>query len=281
MEGGECGHEPEPTLTAAYSISPNPRLRVPVIWRGADVIVVDKPAGMATEPGKGQRENTAMNALFAEFGNLLQNLGEKRDFGLLHRLDRETSGLLIVALRARAYDALREQFAERTVVKRYWALVAGRPPKMEGLIRKPIEEVVDEKKQKKGVVSSAGKPAVTAYRVVANRGNATLVECRIGSGRLHQIRVHMAAVGCPVMGDGFYAPPEIRRMAPRLALHAHMLSFVDPTTGEKVTVTSACPADLRSTLSSRRLPIPGPGAAPVTGTGTGSSGPPPAPPPTP
>lgn len=218
---------------------------------------MDKPAGMASEPGKGQRENTAMNALFARFGNLLQNMGEKRDFGLLHRLDRETSGLLLVALRPRAYDALRAQFEDRSIVKRYWVIVAGKPPREQGLIRKPIAEVVDEKRQKKAQISGAGKPAITAYRVLAARGGAALVECRIGTGRLHQIRVHMAAVGCPVMGDGFYAPPEIRRMTERLAMHAHLLAFVDPTSGERVTVTSPCPADLRAALVSRRLPVPG------------------------
>ncbi|MBL0921144.1 MAG: RluA family pseudouridine synthase [Phycisphaerales bacterium] len=241
---------------------------MPVIWRGGDVIVVDKPSGMASEPGKGQRDNTMMNALFAEFGNLLQNMGEKRDFGLLHRLDRETSGLLIVALRARAYDALRRQFEERSVVKRYWAIVSGRPPKAQGVIRKPIAEVVDEKKQKKAVISGAGKPSATAYRVLSSRGGASLVECRIGSGRLHQIRVHMAAVGCPVLGDGFYAPPEIKRMAARLALHAHLLAFVEPESGERVVVGSPFPADLRPALVGRRMPVPGEGSG-ARGTAQG------------
>ncbi len=214
---------------------------------------MDKPAGMASEPGKGQRENTAMNALFARFGNLLQNMGEKRDFGLLHRLDRETSGLLLVALRPRAYDALRAQFEDRSIVKRYWVIVAGKPPREQGLIRKPIAEVVDEKRQKKAQISGAGKPAITAYRVLGTRGNASLVECRIGTGRLHQIRVHMAAVGCPVMGDGFYAPPEFRRLAPRLAMHAHLLSFVDPTSGDRVVVRSPIPGDLADLMRSKGL----------------------------
>ncbi len=242
-------------MESRFSIEPNERLRVPIAWQGEEALVADKPSGMASEPGKGQQSNTLMNALFALHGNLLQNMGEKRDFGLLHRLDRETSGLILVALRPRAYDALRKQFEERTIVKRYLAVVLGRPPREQGLIRKPLLEVTDEKKQKKSVVSGSGKPAVTAYRVLSSKRGVSLVECRLGTGRLHQIRVHLAAVGCPVLGDGFYAPPEAKKMAARLALHAHMLAFNDPTSGEKVVVRSDVPGDLNDVVRGRGLRV--------------------------
>jgi RluA family pseudouridine synthase len=211
-----------------------------------------------TQPGKGHERDSLLNGLFARYGAQLQNLGRARDFGLLHRLDRQTSGLLIVALRPRAYDALREAFATRTVRKYYWAVTAKTPRKESGVIRKPILEETDEKKLAR--IAPAGKPAVTAYRVVSRstvRGiEAAVVECRPVTGRLHQVRVHLDAIGCTILGDELYGSKAVKAAAPRLALHAHRVAFTHPLTGAKIDVRSPWPLELRRLLNRLSLPAP-------------------------
>src|SRR5690606_13520246 len=147
-----------------YSIEPNERITYKVRYEDHDLLVVEKAARLVTQPGLGHLNDTLMNGLFAVYGAKLQNLGKSRDFGLLHRLDRQTSGLLIVALRARTYDALRAAFEHRRIRKYYWAVTARAPKKPSGIIRRPIQEAVEEKKL--AHVSSSGKPALTAYRVL-------------------------------------------------------------------------------------------------------------------
>ena len=246
---------------ANLSISPNPKISFKLRHEDSDVIVVDKPSRLVTQPGKGHEDDTLLNGLFAKYGDLLQNLGRSRDFGLLHRLDRQTSGLLIVALKSRAYDALREQFEARQIKKFYWAVASKPPKKLSGVIRRPLLEEVDDKKTSR--ISPAGKPAVTAYRVLARSavgdGHATLVECRPVTGRLHQVRVHLDSIGCPILGDDIYGPKSLMRASSRLALHAHRVVFKHPTTGEVVDVRSPWPGDLESLLKRLKIkkPIPG------------------------
>lgn len=239
---------------STLSVEPNPRVTFRVAYRDDDLMVVEKPTGMPTQPGKGHTRDTLLNGLFATEGALLQNLGRDRDFGLLHRLDRPTSGLLLVGLRPRAYDAMREAFAKRQVKKFYWAVVAKGPANDSGVIRKPILEVEDE--QKLARISPRGKPAITAYRVLQRVVGMAMVECRPLTGRLHQIRVHMESIGCPVLGDKEYAPRAPAEAARRLALHAHRLSFTHPVTGETVDVRSKWPSDLRGLLGRNGLERP-------------------------
>ncbi len=241
-----------------YSIEPNERVRFVVRHEDADLLVLDKPPGVVTQPGLGHERDSLMNGLFLRWGGELQNLGKARDFGLLHRLDRETSGLVLVARRASAYDALRDDFARRRVRKFYWALVAGAPASPSGVIRKPILEAREGRGdgRKLAKISRAGKPAVTAYRVVSAAPHAALLECRPVTGRLHQVRVHLEAIGLPILGDDVYAPPAVGKAARRLALHAHRLLFTHPTRGGLLDVRSPWPADLRRLLKREGLPRP-------------------------
>lgn len=254
-----------PTL----AIEPNDRVTFKVRHEDADFLVIDKPAGLVTQPGLGHEHDTLLNGLFAQYGALLQNLGKDRDYGLLHRLDRETSGLLLVGLRPRAYDALREAFAGRTIRKYYWAVTDRAPREASGVIKKPLAEVQAKGRGsrsgkdrftpsvKLARISSSGKPAVTAYRVLSSSDVASLIECRPLTGRLHQVRVHMDSIGCPILGDEFYGPSAVRDAAPRLALHAHRLVFEHPAKpAETIDVQSPWPRDLRSLLTRLKLPRP-------------------------
>lgn len=239
------------------SIEPNERITFGVAHADDDVLVVEKPARVPTQPGKGHQTDTLMNGLFARFGNALQNMGRARDFGLLHRLDRDTSGLLIVALRPAAYDALREQFHARAVRKFYWAICAGAPRDPRGVIKLALAETQggqeNTNRQKLAHVTRAGKPAVTAYRVIDQSPMGCLIEARPVTGRLHQVRVHLEAIGCPILGDAFYGPKRARAAAPRLMLHAHRLVFTQPRTGEKLDVQTDWPRDMRRMLRDLRL----------------------------
>jgi 23S rRNA pseudouridine1911/1915/1917 synthase len=232
------------------SIAPTESVPYTLRYQDEDLLVVDKPARIATQPGKGHEHDTLLNGLFAAFGPQLQNLGRARDFGLLHRLDRQTSGLLIVGLKPKAYDGLRAQFEKRAIKKFYWAVASRAPKKPSGVIRRPILEETDDKKLAR--ISSAGKPSVTAYRVLqvsTKPGqHAALVECRPVTGRLHQVRVHLESIGCPILGDDLYAPRPIAMAAARLALHAHRLVFKHPTTGATIDVRSPWPKDLANAL---------------------------------
>jgi 23S rRNA pseudouridine1911/1915/1917 synthase len=245
-------------VSVQLSITPNERVRFRVRHEDADMAVVDKPARLVTQPGKGHERDSLLNGMFARWGAQLQNLGKARDFGLLHRLDRQTSGLLIVALRPRAYDALRRDFEARRVRKFYWAITAKTPGRASGIIRRPILEESDDKKLAR--ISSAGKPALTAYRIIGTSTTAGIaaaaLECRPVTGRLHQVRVHLDSIGCPILGDELYGSKAIKAAAPRLALHAHRLVFTHPVTGERLDVRSPWPRELAALL--RRLGIPRP-----------------------
>ncbi len=246
---------PPPSLPFVnLSVEPNPNVRLRIVHEGDSFVVVDKPFGVATQPGKGNHRSALLNGLFDRYGPRLQNLGEARDFGLLHRLDKEASGLVLVALTKDAYDHLRAQFEQRSLEKRYWALVDGRPSKPAGVIRRPIMEV--QAKEKTARVHSSGLPAATAYRTLASSRDASLLECRIGPGRLHQIRVHLTSIKCPIIGDSRYAPLPVAQRSRRLALHAFLLGFIDPDTGTARKAVSPWPNDLKDALRSARLKAP-------------------------
>lgn len=243
------------------SVLPNDRVHFKVHFEDEHLLIVEKPAHLVTQPGKGHETDSLLNGLFARHGTRLQNLGATRDFGLLHRLDRETSGLLVVALTRHAYDALREQFESRDVKKFYWA-VATRAPKAErGVIRRPILEYAassrpGEPPKKLARISPAGKPAVTAYRVLAASSHGALLECRPVTGRLHQVRVHLASIGCPIAGDGLYGDAEAKALGTRLALHAHRLVLTHPATGDVLDATAPWPKDLKPVLKRLKLAAP-------------------------
>lgn len=258
------------------SIEPNPDIAIKVRYEDDDLLVVEKPPRLVTQPGKGHERDTLMNGLFAQWGGKLQNMGKERDFGLLHRLDRHTSGLLIIALRRSAYDGLRQAFEDRAIRKFYYAICHGQPKSASGVIKKPILEAAErpgkrgEAGMKLARISGAGKPAVTAYRVLSHSANFCMLECRAVTGRLHQLRVHLEAIHCPILGDDIYAPPAIAAQCGRLALHAHRLAFKHPISGAAIDIRAPLPRDLRSTASKRGLAIPS--EEPVSGGGGGVGG---------
>ena len=242
------------------SVEPNPRVTFRVRHEDEHLLVVEKPSRIVTQPGVGHQHDTLLNGLFATHGERLQNLGVARDFGLVHRLDRETSGLIVVALSAKAYDGMRARFAERQVSKYYWAIVHKAPRQETGVIRRPIIELLRRKdrytSRKIARVSGAGKSALTAYRTLGTSDFGALVEARPVTGRLHQVRVHLDLIGCAVLGDDVYGPRSVWKAAPRLALHAHRLRFEHPITGASMNLQTAYPKDLRPTLRVLNLTRP-------------------------
>ncbi len=250
------------------SITPNTVIKYRVHHEDEHVLVVEKPSRVPTQPGRGHADDTLLNALFATYGNKLQNVGRARDFGLVHRLDRETSGLLAVALTPSAYDALREQFAARTVKKFYWAICDRVPKQPTGVIKAAIVETslgsqTGRAKPKTAHIARVGKPAVTAYRLVAANEVASLIEARPVTGRLHQVRVHMDAIGCAVLGDEFYGPRRVRGAAARLMLHAHRLVIAHPVTGATIDVSSPMPREMKKLLNRLGLRVGSDVAAPA------------------
>lgn len=243
--------------TARSPIEPNARVTFKLRHHDDDLLVVEKPARLVTQPGVGHEHDTLLNGLFAEYGKELANMGAARDYGLVHRLDRDTSGLLVIALSHRAYDSLRKQFAERQVRKFYWALVHKPPRKPTGVIKLPILEEVKRRtrytSQKIARLSGKGKPAVTAYRLLEASEMGALVEARPVTGRLHQIRLHLSSIGCAVLGDDLYGPHKVSAASGRLALHSHRLCFDHPVTGEPIDIRTGWPRDLRGVL--RRLDL--------------------------
>lgn len=245
---------------ATLSVQPNPRVTFGIRHADEHVLVVEKRSGLVTQPGVGHEHDTLLNGLFETYGPKLQNLGQSRDFGLVHRLDRETSGLLVIALTADAYDGLRKAFQERTIRKFYWAVCKSAPRDAEGVIRLSLGERVKRVDRytsvRRGVINKSGKQALTAYRVLAGNDLAALIEARPVTGRLHQIRLHLDAIGATVLGDPLYGSETSRSRAPRLALHAHRLAFSHPVTGEVIDIRAAWPGDLRALLRTMELPRP-------------------------
>lgn len=252
-------------------IEPNPRVTYRVLHADDHLMIVEKPAGIVTAPGVGHQHDTLLNGLYATHGDRLRQLGVARDHGLVHRLDQGTSGVLAVALSRDAYDGLRAQFETRAVRKFYWAVTMKAPRDPEGVIRQPIDEVLTRKdkytSERTARPSSSGKPALTAYRVLAESELGALIEARPVTGRLHQIRVHLSMIGAPVLGDPVYGSHRSRGASARLALHAHRLALTHPVTGDELDLRTPFPRDLRGLL--KRLGLPRPDLEPQPGSSAG------------
>ncbi len=225
-------------------------LPLDVLYEDADILVLNKAPGMVVHPGAGNFSGTLVNAVLAHCPDLKGIGGELRP-GIVHRLDKDTSGVLVVAKHDKAIHGLQQQFKQRTVDKRYVALLIGRLQQAEGCIEAPIgRHPVHHKKM---AVLATGKPSRTRWKVLAyyqdaNRRDYTLVEVKLHTGRTHQIRVHFAWAGYPLVGDGVYGPLRPPLAAPRQFLHAARLSFKHPETGEDLTFATPLPADLVALL---------------------------------
>ena len=237
----------------ATGVAPEPDVRFEVVYADAEVVVVDKPAGLVVHPGAGHHEGTLVGGLLARFPDLAELVSAgvcaPDRPGIVHRLDKGTSGLLAVARTPDAYRELVGQLATRTMERRYLALVVGAVGDERGEVEAPIGR--SARTPTKMAVTAGGKPARTSYAVVERRdGEAptTLLELALQSGRTHQIRVHMAAIGHPVVGDARYGAPDKRLGSGRFFLHAFKLAFTHPGTGARMEFTSPLAEDLRAYL---------------------------------
>jgi 23S rRNA pseudouridine1911/1915/1917 synthase len=230
-----------------------------IMYEDADVLVVDKPAGLVVHPGAGNPRGTLVNALL----HFDPKMAELPRAGIVHRLDKDTSGLMVVARSLRAHGGLVEQLSAREVHRQYLAAVVG-PMISGGTVNAPIGRHATDRLRQAVVKEGQGREAVTHYRVRERFRAHTLVECRLETGRTHQIRVHMQYAKHPLIGDPLYggsfklpkaATPELvesLRGFKRQALHAEKLEFVHPVSGQTVTTNSALPADMQSLLASLR-----------------------------
>lgn len=259
IEGALPSDEPRPEGL------PDPSVDVPVVHADEAVIVVDKPAGLVVHPGAGHRTGTLVQGLAARYPELVELAQHATDAddaqrpGIVHRLDRGTSGLMVVARTEAARDALVAQLAARAVDRRYLALAAGTVASDEGLIDAPLGRAAGDPTRR--AVRVDGREARTGYRVAARYRDpvpATLLRCRLETGRTHQVRVHLAAIGHPLLGDGRYGGPVFpagpgtpdrpATSGERPWLHAEALAFDHPVTGARMTFTSPLPADLQAVL---------------------------------
>lgn len=247
---------PEPTTIVGEAIP------LDVVYEDDDLLVLDKPAGLVVHPSPGRTTGTLVNALIAHCGDSLSGIGGVTRPGIVHRLDKDTSGLMVVAKNDAAHGSLSAQFAARDVDRAYHALLWGAPRPGTGEVEGNIGRSTRDRK-KMAVLRAAGKPALTRYETVVRYGAganpaASLVECRLATGRTHQIRVHMAHIGHPVIGDPTYGGglSLARKKAvgetalesilnlDRQALHARLLGFVHPASGETLSFESDFPPEL-------------------------------------
>lgn len=221
-----------------------------VVHADGAVIVIDKPAGLVVHPGSGNPTGTMVNGLLARFPDIV-DVGDPRRPGIVHRLDAGSSGLLVVARTEAAAESLIAQFASRTAGRRYTALVWGDPSSPHGIVDAPIGRDPGDPTRMAVVID--GRAARTEYEVVQRLhapADVALLSCRLQTGRTHQIRVHLAAVGHPLVGDPTYGDRRSTLGLTRPFLHAAELSFEHPLTGERVTYTSELPDDLAGLLRS-------------------------------
>lgn len=222
---------------------------VNIIYGDEHILVVDKPSGVAVHPGPGHTDDTLVNGLLRLYPGI-ENTGAPDRPGVVHRLDLDTSGLLIFALTPEAYAGLGKQMRAREIKRTYTALVHGhvRPP--QGTVDAPIGR--DPANRTRQAIVDSGRPARTHYRTIEQLSNSTLLEVELETGRMHQVRVHMAAIGFPVLGDGTYGPsPKVPGLN-RQFLHASRLRFTHPVTGEEMTHESPLPGDLAAVLAGLR-----------------------------
>lgn len=235
-------------VTVQLPASPGPPLPEPiplaVVYEDEDVLVVDKPAGLTAHPAPGHPDGTLVNALLSRCPDLALSSSDVMRPGIVHRLDKDTSGLIVIAKSDRARDYLVSQFKSRSVSKGYLVLVKGRMFPEQGMIEAPIGR--DPYRRRRMAISETGKEATTGYRVRKYVDSYTLVEVTPVTGRTHQIRVHLSAIGYPVVGDPTYGVKSTHLA--RQFVHAYRLGFRLPSNGEYREFTSPLPADLELAL---------------------------------
>ena len=251
--------EPGDAITVLLPEEPEAAVRpepipLSVVYEDDFLLAVDKPAGMVVHPAAGHTSGTLVNALLARYPSSADVGGLERA-GIVHRLDKDTSGLLLVAKDAATHDALQRQFKRRQVQKTYLALVEGRVSPREGVIEAPVGR--NRKERKRMSVTRSGRPALTRYRVTETFREHSLLEVQPHTGRTHQVRVHLNWLGHPVVGDRVYGWRNQPLLPERHFLHAWMLCFTHPTSGEEMTLAAPLPPELDRLLAQLRQGRPG------------------------
>jgi 23S rRNA pseudouridine1911/1915/1917 synthase len=228
-----------------------------IAFEDEHLIVIDKPAGLVVHPAAGNLDGTLVNALLHHCRGQLSGIGGVVRPGIVHRIDKDTSGLLVVAKTDAAHEGLAKQFADHSIERRYLAVVAGLPAPLAGTVAGHIGRS-DHDRKKMAVLhelNKRGKHAVTHYRMLESLAQSALVECQLETGRTHQVRVHMASIGHPLLGDPVYGrpPPRLRPILNQLhfarqALHAAVLGFIHPVSGAALRFDSVLPADMAGLL---------------------------------
>ncbi len=225
-----------------------------IVYEDADVIVIDKPAGLVVHPAPGHERGTVVNALLGHDPGMQIN-GSVRP-GIVHRIDKDTSGLMVAAKTDLAHEGLAKQFARHSIDRRYLAIVAGIPTPPSGSVDAPLARSTANRQKMAVVRDGRGKRAVTHYRLVEPLRQAALVECRLETGRTHQVRVHMSSIGHPLLGDPVYGRGKIAHRDllnqldfNRQALHAALIGFVHPVSKENLSFKSAIPSDMQELFS--------------------------------
>ncbi|MDD2370706.1 MAG: RluA family pseudouridine synthase [Firmicutes bacterium] len=225
------------------------KIDLDIVYEDDDIIVINKQKGLVVHPAPGNYDNTLVNGLMYYNKNLSTINGEMRP-GIVHRIDKDTSGVIVVAKNDKAHNALAKQFKDHSITRKYLALVVGNISEATGEINLPIGR--DPKSRTKMAVVSSGKQAKTHYRVLENFDGYTLVECRLETGRTHQIRVHMRYIKHPLVGDPLYGSKSVRFPLDGQYLHAGVLGFIHPSTGEYIEFNSDLPAYFQETINELR-----------------------------
>ena len=238
--------DPEPAHNEPQEIP------LPIVYEDEHLLVVDKPAGLVVHPAAGNRDGTLVNALLHHCGDSLSGIGGVARPGIVHRIDKDTSGLLVIAKHDKAHEGLARQFATHSIDRRYLAIVSGVPRQSEGTVDAPLARSPQNRKKIAIVPAGKGKRAVTHWKRLALLREAALVECSLETGRTHQVRVHMASIGHPLVGDPVYGRGKSvhRNLLNQLdfrrqALHAAHLGFIHPVTKGRLSFDSALPSDMQ------------------------------------
>ena len=245
-----AGDEVELNLPAPEPLEAVPvEMEIPIVYEDADIVVVNKPRSLVVHPAAGHAQDTLVNALLFACDDL-SGIGGKLRPGIVHRLDKDTTGLLVVAKNDEAHVSLSQQISVHSAGRVYWALVEGRMKEPSGTVCAPIGR--SPKDRKKMAVVPGGKEATTHWRVLRQYEKTTLIECRLVTGRTHQIRVHMASLHHPVCGDPIYGVAKSAAGACPLMLHARQLHIRHPRTGEEMEFTAEPPQDFLTVLDRQR-----------------------------
>lgn len=231
-----------------------------IAYEDEHLIVVDKPAGMVVHPAAGNLDGTMVNALLHHCAGQLSGIGGVARPGIVHRIDKDTSGLIVAAKHDRAHEGLAKQFALHSIDRRYLAVASGRPMPANGSVNAALARSTTNRKKMAVVEEGRGKHAITHYTTIEPLKGATVIQCKLETGRTHQVRVHMAHIGHSLLGDPFYGRTRkpmsdiLKRLNfERQALHAAHLGFVHPVTGIHISLDSETPQDMRELIAALRV----------------------------